>query len=440
MAATFDEAVNVKASPVPSIGMRIGEDLRDLTYTSGSDSTELVFSYTVAKFDDAQENGIWIPHSQYHETDVNDRSNIHVKNASSVTGISTGAAMSEEYEGLGYQSDQKVLRLQNPRPIEIIFETSPGDNVYYTEGDVIRIRVSYSAPLDHSRAQFWFRAHIGSKEALFQVGGPSNTNYLQATYTVEKDDFDVDGITFGRTSGTGRLRYPGSDDTIPMIKPTASRQPQQKVIGNAHITKIEMTSSPTYGDTYRLGEKMTASVHFSEPVTGARALYINFAADKEKFPIYKPEEQRYFRMWHALATDYENGDNATVTDTMLDADGISVYYAQDEQEYIGEAKPRTADDEVYISSYCESSPNLPGHKIDPEARSIVQSVSFTSTAPGDGYCADDANQTVRSDVPRIRSWTIVSTPESGPTFRNCDLISRIVQVGNAKTQNVAQRV
>lgn len=193
--------------------------------------------------------------------------------------------MSEEYEGLGYQSDQTVLGLQNPRPIEIIFETSRGDNVYYTEGDVIRIRVRYSAPLDHSRAQCWFHAHIGSKEALFQVGGPSNTNYPQATYTVEKDDFDVDGITFGRTGGTGRLRYPGGDDTIPMIRPTPSRQPEQKVIGNAHITKIEMTSSPTY----RWGEKMTASAHFGEPITGARALYIN--AQRKNHP------RRHRRGW-----------------------------------------------------------------------------------------------------------------------------------------------
>ena len=148
----------------------------------------------------------------------------------------------------------------------------------YRAGEEILVFVTFEERfLQEDMEGLRLKLNLGGTEVITteqQTVSIPGVNIEQFRYTVQDGDYDPDGISFNELhlAGGGSVTDPAGNP-LPLIFPdhvAVADHPEHKVDAVApQVTTVSITSRPQQFGYYVAGERITARVDFSEPVTVA---------------------------------------------------------------------------------------------------------------------------------------------------------------------------
>ena len=297
--ATFSETVAVTGTP--QIGLTIGENTRQATYDSGTDTATLVFQYTVA-IGDVDSDGIAIA-------------------ADALTGTITdlpGNPATLTHAGATDAASHQVDAVA-PTINSVRISSSAGDDNTYVADDPIQVEVEFSEPV-HVTGEPQIALTIGSntRQATYQSG--TNTTTLLFQYTIVAGDTDTDGIatTMNALALNNGTITDTAGNVATLTHPAVTTQASHKVDTTAPTINSDspsITSGAGDDNTYIAGDVIDVSVTFSEPVV---------VTGSPQLPLVIGNTTRQ--------ADYQSGDSTSTTLVFKytvvagdnDTDGISI--------------------------------------------------------------------------------------------------------------------
>ena len=265
---TFSESVNITGTP--QMTLKIGTKNKNATYTSGAGTTALVFAYTV-KSGDADTDGISIDANQLSGT-IKD---IAGNNATLTHNL------------LSTQASHKVDGTTSSNPsISSVSLTSTGP---YLAGDNIEVTISASEAITVTGTPF-LRVTVGSTDKTANYNRGSGSAALVFRYTVVTGDTDTNGVAVkanALTLNSGTLKDADNN-------PLDSLNHGAVNGGTPHIVDttppsigsdgVAITSSPSSGNTYKIGDKIEVTVTFNEKVkvTGTPQMTLKISSGDRK--------------------------------------------------------------------------------------------------------------------------------------------------------------
>ncbi len=229
---------------------------RRAAYSSGSGTTELVFSYVVGSDDDPDDdgNGIWIGDgTRTLQLDSDDR----------IRSAETDHNAEIEHNALGDQSDHKVDALADIDEIAVTSSPASGDT--YDTGEIIEITVTFDLAVNVTGDPQFGISVAGEKLASFTRG--SGTTELVFGYTVQFGDEDDNGIWIGShdhdSNPTFRL---DSDDAITGAETGHDADLAHDVIGQQNGHKVD-------GATATQGQAAHAEPQEDDEITALTASF-----------------------------------------------------------------------------------------------------------------------------------------------------------------------
>ncbi len=189
---TFSAAVDVSGAPRLKIKMDPGYGEFWAAYREGSGGTALTFTHTVAE-----------PNSSPQGIAV--LANTLELNGGAIASAATASAANLAHTGLGHDPNHKVDWQRSssggggapatPTVDAVAIVSDSGDDATYGPGDVIRIRVTFSAAVDVSgtpRLKLKMDPGYGEKWAAYEGGGGATA--LTFTHTVVEPNFSPQGV------------------------------------------------------------------------------------------------------------------------------------------------------------------------------------------------------------------------------------------------------
>ena len=184
----------------------------------------------------------------------------------------TVSAENADEDGTGGECDIEIVDDDGSGAYDTQLIGEPANGTY-RRGDVIQFRVLFTDDVLVTAGTPTLGLHVGegtgdepNRYATYHSG--SGYSLLFFRYQVGPGDRDPDGISVpsGEFGGTGKItgRWISADlnqKAHPLVG-----GPQQKVLGQTHVTNVSMASTPERGDTYRLGENIEVAVQFSRKV------------------------------------------------------------------------------------------------------------------------------------------------------------------------------
>ena len=256
----FSEAVTV--SGTPTLTLETGTTDRDATYSSGSGSDTLIFSYTVQSGDGSSDLDYIVlnPLSPNGGTILDAASN----DADLTTIPVPGTAGS-----LGANKDIVI----DTTPPTVSSVSSTADNGDYVAGDTISIAVTLTETVYKAGAGTpTLTLETGSTDAVLDYVSGSGTNTLTFTYIValghESDNLDyVDANALKENLATIRDTT-GNDADLTLVAPDASGSLGFGMVRNidAVIPTVTAVTSTKADGVYNAGDMIPISVVLSEAV------------------------------------------------------------------------------------------------------------------------------------------------------------------------------
>ena len=155
---------------------------------------------------------------------------------------------------------------------------NPDTGDTYRAGEEILVFVTFEERfLQEDMEGLRLKLNLGATEVITteqQTVSLPGVNIEQFRYTVQDGDYDPDGISFNELhlAGGGSVTDPAGNP-LPLIFPdhvAVTDHPEHKVDAVApQVTNVSITSRPQQFGYYVAGERITARVDFSEPVTVA---------------------------------------------------------------------------------------------------------------------------------------------------------------------------
>ncbi len=299
----------------------------------------------------------------------------------------TVSAENADEDGTGGECVIKIDDDDGPGSYDTQIIAEPANGTY-RRGDVVQFRVLFTDDVLVTGGTPTLGLHVGegtgaepNRYATYQFGSGYSTLFFR--YRVGPEDRDPDGISVpsGEFGGSGKItgRWISADlnqKAHPLVG-----GPQQKVLGQTHVTNVSIASTPERGDTYRLGENIEVRVRFSNPVQVNGDVYHRIKVGDGPGFLKQPSYHRgsgtdtlVFR-YPVNAVDLDT-TGITVAPGGVDESGErngilgsgSVVFVQGDVEH-----------PVYIGY--EALIDLPHHKVD--GRAYVKSIAITSE-PDDG--------------------------------------------------------
>jgi len=322
---TFSEAVDVDTTGgSPRLKIRMSpvsrwENPKTVdrwaNYHSGSGTTELTFAYAVASKDRSPQ-GIAVLGNTPDGNGVLE--NTLVLNGGTIKSAGTQTDAHLWYTGLDHDPNHKVDGRRAAAGIPwmsgVAITSDAGHDLTYARGETIRVALTFNEAVNVDTTGGAPRLRIkmdpdrGEKWANYESGG--GTTDLVFAYTVAAADRSTQGIavlgnTLDLNGGTiksaatqtdAHLWYAGIGPA-PNHKVHGGLSPQAP--GSPSITNLAISSRPTIGSTYTLGETIRVTLTFSEAVNvdttgGAPRLKIKM-------------DLRWGEFW----ADYESGGGTT---------------------------------------------------------------------------------------------------------------------------------
>ena len=260
---TFSKTVNVTGTP--QVTLAIGDNDRAASYTSGNDTTELVFAYTVASGDnDTDGTSIAADQLSLNGGTITD----NVGNPATLT-----------HTPLGAQTSHKVDTTAPTVSTILITSTAPSNN-HYKADDVIQVTVTFSEVVNIGNIiqdTTWTPPQL-----TLTIGGvDKNANYFMGNgsatfiflYTVASGDTDTDGISLAanQLSLNGNTLEDITGNPATLTHSAYESHPSHKVDTTAPTIaengiSITSTTATSINDTYKIGDTIQATVTFSENV------------------------------------------------------------------------------------------------------------------------------------------------------------------------------
>ena len=155
---------------------------------------------------------------------------------------------------------------------------NPDTGDTYRAGEEILVFVTFEERfLQEDMEGLRLKLNLGATEVITteqQTVSLPGVNIEQFRYTVQDGDYDPDGISFNELhlAGGGSVTDPAGNP-LPLIFPdhvAVADHPEHKVDAVApQVTAVSITSRPQQFGYYVAGERITARLDFSEPVTVA---------------------------------------------------------------------------------------------------------------------------------------------------------------------------
>ncbi len=267
--ATVTFSDNVTVTGTPQLALQIGSATKNAGYVSGSGTTALLFEYTVVAAD-ADADGISI------NADALSLNN-------GTIGNTAGNAATLTHTALRAQASHKV---DGTAPTIAtngisITSTAPSNNTY-TKGDAIQATVTFSENVDVTGTpQLTLKIGTADKNAAYTSG--SGTTALVFEYTVVASDVDADGIEIraDKLALNGGTIKDAAGNAATLTYNALSAQASHKVDGTIpSINSIAITSTAPANNTYKTGDKIQATVTFTESmkVTGTPQLALQIGS------------------------------------------------------------------------------------------------------------------------------------------------------------------
>ena len=267
--ATVTFSDNVIVTGTPQLALQVGSATKNAGYVSGSGTTALLFEYTVVAAD-ADADGISI------------NADALSLNGGTI-GNTAGNAATLTHTALPAQASHKV---DGTAPTIAtngisITSTAPSNNTY-TKGDAIQATVTFSENVDVTGTpQLTLRIGTADKNAAYTSG--SGTTALVFEYTVVASDVDADGIEIraDKLALNGGTIKDAAGNAATLTYNALSAQASHKVDGTIpSINSIAITSTAPANNTYKTGDKIQATVTFTEnmKVTGTPQLALQIGS------------------------------------------------------------------------------------------------------------------------------------------------------------------
>ena len=172
----------------------------------------------------------------------------------------------------------------------VAFFGDPPIGTTYTAGEVIGAYVLFDREVDATgEPQLALTIGANTRQASFGRVWESNPRYILFSYIVQTSDLDADGINvpadaLSLNSGTITLRDDATTNAVLTNSATGADQ-TRKVDGSEtstpEVLAVRFSNAPSGGDTYALGEEITADIQFIKAldVTGAPSLALTIGAN-----------------------------------------------------------------------------------------------------------------------------------------------------------------
>ena len=256
---TFNENVTVTGSP--QLELAIGSGNRTAEY-EGTDGSAAVFSYTVAE-GDSDTDGISIG------------ANKLTLNSGSIKDAADNDA-NLSHNALTDQDDHKVDGIR-PRIARFFLAPSTGgSDGAYSEGEEMIIVAEFTE--DHPRGSVTGPPQVkldfdgAERMARWDISLRFNAplDYGMFGYVVQEGDLDSDGVAVSANSidlNGGFIRDPAGNDAVLTHSAVAASSSFIVDAVAPTVSSIAITSDPGDDDTYGTGDKIEATVTFSENMT-----------------------------------------------------------------------------------------------------------------------------------------------------------------------------
>ena len=270
---TFSENVFVDTTNgTPQLTLSIGGSGYSINYASGSDSSELIFNYTIL--------------------DGHNETNLDYEGTGSLAfngGTITDAAGNDAVLTLpapgasGSISESKVIVIDTTHP-NVVGVTSTKPNGSYKQGEVIDIKVEFTESVDVTGIpQLELEMDGDNVSVDYTSGSGSNTLIFQYTVGSNENSDNLDYSTTGSlTLNGGTIKDSANNDaalTLPSPGATNSLGDNKNiVIDNTDPTVTDITATTANG-TYRVGTVIPIQVAFSETVIVTGTPQITLAFD-----------------------------------------------------------------------------------------------------------------------------------------------------------------
>ena len=264
--ATFSEAVTVTSSggstPTwPRIGFQLGSATKQAVYSSGTGTTEIVFSYTVAA-GDADGDGINVPANR-----------LGLNGGAIVDAAGNAATLS--HTAVAADANHKVDGVA-PTVNSVRVATNAGTDQTYAAGDTIAVVVRFQTAVtvagssDATPTFPRIALTVGTTEKWAEYRRGSGTRDIRFHYVVEAGDADADGISVAanKLELNGGTIVDGASNAATLTHTALGNQAAHKVDASAPtVSSIAVTSRAGDDQTYAIGDHIVLQVTFSEAVT-----------------------------------------------------------------------------------------------------------------------------------------------------------------------------
>ncbi len=320
-----DITEDILVEGTPQLALKIGSNTRQADYYQTQQGTNtLYFSYTIQS-SDVDADGISIEAGALTIGEQSTIRSARGHNAVTSLGLYPIANASEHKVNGGIS--------RAPTVTGVHVTSSPAREDTYNRGEEIEVRVEFSQAVGVTGSPT-LGMLIGSntRQATYARVG-LNARYHYFRYIVQEADVDADGFytsTNALTVPSGaQVRNMGGQDAQSGILSASVRLSEDNIDGGvnraAFVQEVRITSQPARGETYKLGETITARVRFSKPVTvtgtpslamtiGANTRHADYTKSIRAQPTVNISQP--YAYWLEFSYTVQGGD--------YDADGISI--------------------------------------------------------------------------------------------------------------------
>ena len=297
---SFTEVVHVDGQP--TLALSIGPAVRQALYATGSGNTVLKFEYTV-QAGDLDTDGVSVgpgPDSLAGGRIHDEGNNGAVRDFGALRPANR------------HKVDAVPPRVTGPPSIV----TSPEDGDTYALEEAIELELRFDDVV-RVVGDLALNVRVGAEDRRAELRTGTGTRALTFRYTVQKGDFDDDGVSVPASGLVGGDVEDVYGNIADRAVPPLEDQAKHKVDGidPPTVQSVEITSGPSASeDTYGMGETITVDIVFTEPVhvSGQPALALSIGPAVRQAPYSTGSGTE------TLTFEY------TVRAGDLDDDGVSV--------------------------------------------------------------------------------------------------------------------
>lgn len=272
LVVTMSEVVNVTGEA--TLPFMLGESQKNASYVSGSGSSILVFTYTIAA-GDTDSDGISLPAGAIAPVSAGQISD----DAGNPAVLTFTALPAQNY----LQVDTSA-----PSLLSVSLSSADSQNGWLNNGDVVTASVRYSENIRVSGTPT-LALDVGGMAVNASYASGDGTSVLLFTYTIGATDSDSDGISIsaGNITLAGGSIADYGNNAAPLALSAVAANSALKVDGAPpSVTAIALTGSGGQYDTLNQGDVVTLTVSFSEAVSISGNPTININAGGTQAATY----------------------------------------------------------------------------------------------------------------------------------------------------------